>query len=909
MTCGSSWGRARPSACCNAAGDDAAAAAAAAVAGVQLPITEVLADVVSALESHSNLVLEAPPGAGKTTIVPLALLAHAKWLGGTSRIVMIEPRRLAARAAARRMAAALSQRVGDLVGYTVRGESVVSAATRIEVVTSGVLVRRLQRDPGLSRICAILLDEFHERGLDSDLVLALAANAQAELRPDLRLVVMSATLGDGLAQRTAEMLCNAPVVRSQGRSFPVDIIHLGEPPPGELERATAVAVRRALQEQPLGDMLVFLPGAPEIRRTQALLEDSLGSRVEVLPLYGELPQEQQDAALAPRVGEQLRRVVLSTSIAESSLTIPGVRLVIDCGLSRRSVFNPGTGLSRLVTVKTSTSSADQRAGRAGRTQPGACYRLYGANTNRDAHTPPEVESADLASVALELALWGGHDLPWLDPPPSGALTVARSLLKDLGAVDATTGSPTTHGTRMAALGVHPRLAHMLLRAHSAGPSASRLACDLAALLEERSLLRKGGDAIVGGPGADIRLRVAALRGQLRDGDAQLGGWDVDRGVASRVRSASTQMMDQLEAFCMQQGEDTGAVSPSMDADSDPFAAGLLLSLAYPDRIGKGRSGRDGGFTLAGGKQAAFWRAQEEPLMAFGSTWLVAADVDGDPTRPRILAAAPLPPLAAEHPWIAPLANTEDRVFWNPSAGVAAARRVRTLGAIVLAEDTLPAPQGEALTAALLCGIRDHLGLTALKWSRDTRAWRARVQFLATYAGDAAVAAGCAPLPDLSDGALLTSLEIWLAPFLSGVTTKAQLASTDVSNALRLMLTPKQLRFVEEAAPTHFTAPSGSRIPINYDSCITNGGVPEVAVRLQEMFGFTSTPCVGGVPLCMSLLSPASREVARTSDLASFWTSPSGYAAVRKDLRGRYPKHNWPDDPFAAKPSAKVKSKV
>ena len=879
------------------------------VAATQLPIAEVLADVLTSLSSQPNLVLEAPPGAGKTTVVPLALLAHAAWLRGSDRIVMIEPRRLAARAAARRMAQALGERVGQTVGYTVRGDSQVSGATRIEVVTAGVLVRRLQRDPGLARVGAVLVDEFHERGLDSDLALALAANAQAELRPDLRVVVMSATLGDSLAERTSEVLGGACVVRSLGRCFPVDVINLPEPPPGELERAVAAAVKKALQEQP-GDALVFLPGAPEIRRTHAILRDSLGPRVDVLPLYGELPQEQQDAALAPRGAEQPRRVVLSTSIAESSLTIQGVRLVIDCGLSRRSVFSPGTGLARLVTVKTSAASAAQRAGRAGRTQPGVCYRLYSATAAREEHTPPEIESADLASVALELALWGGRDMPWVDPPPGGALQVARSLLRDLGAVDSVTGAPTAHGKRMAALGVHPRLAHMLLRAHAAGPTASRLACDLAALLEERSLLRKGPFAIVGGPGADVRVRIAALRGRLADGDAQLGGWDVDRGVAARVWDTSAQLFDQLVSFCAQQQRDGGDDDPTpavaLDGEGDPWAAGLLLSLAYPDRIGKARSGKDGGYTLASGKRAGFWRPQEEPLTACGSPWLVAADVDGDATRPAIRAAAPLPADAASHPWLAPLVETEERVYWNPTAGAAGARRVRSLGAIVLAEDTLPAPQGEALAAALAAGIREHLGLSALKWSRDTRAWRARVQFLATCAPAAAAAAGVPALPDLSDGALLATLEAWLAPFLPGVTTKAQLANTDVGTALRAMLTPAQLRFVDEAAPTHFTAPTGSRLPIDYESCATNGGVPAVEVRLQEMFGCTQSPRIANVPLCMTLLSPAAREVARTSDLASFWTSPGGYAAVRKDMRGRYPKHVWPADPLSEPPTNKRK---
>jgi ATP-dependent helicase HrpB len=877
-----------------------------------LPIGEVLADIVQALEASPNLVLEAPPGAGKTTLVPLALLARSSWLAAGGKVVVLEPRRLAAKAAARRMAAALGERVGGTVGYTVRGDSAVGSRTRIEVVTQGVLVRRLQRDPSLAGVAALLLDEFHERGVDGDLVLTLASQAQALLRPELRLVVMSATLGGALAESCAALLGDVPVVRSLGRAYPVQVVHVGEPGRGrgDFEEAVVAAVRRALSEAP-GDALVFLPGAPEIRRVQRMLDGRLGGDVATVPLYGDLPQDAQDAALTPSASGQ-RRVVLSTSIAESSLTIPGVRIVVDCGLSRRSAFSPGTGLSRLVTVKTSVASADQRAGRAGRTAPGVCYRLYGTmgDAQRAAQTAPEILTSDLAPLALELAMWGagpdGGGLTWLDAPPAAGLAVARALLQRLGALDATaTCAPTAHGRRMSALGAHPRVAHMVVRAAESGEQATRLACLLASLLEERDVLRKGAMAIVGGPGADLRLRVDAVLGRKLSGAPDIGGWDVDAVVASRVRDGAALLQAQLRGALEEAGgEADTSTGVQLDAEA-PHAAGLLLSLAYPDRIGRARAGKPGTYALTGGKQASFAYPKEEPLTV-ASEWVVAADVDGDPTNARIFCAAPLPPDAPAHPWLAPLVVTEERVFWNPSAGTAGARRVTLLGAVVLAEQVLPAPKGEALLRALLCGIREHLGLAALPWSRATRAWLHRVRWLRTYAPAAAAAAGVPPLPDVSDAALLETLDAWLAPFLTGVTSKAQLASVDVDAAVRLLLQPAQLRFVDAAAPTHFDVPSGSRLPINYEDADRNGGVPELEVRLQEMFSYADSPRVAGVPLCLALLSPAGRPVARTSDLASFWDGPSGYAAVRKDLRGRYPKHPWPEDPRSAAPTSRRK---
>jgi len=554
-------------------------------AAAQLPIGEVLPSILEALEQAPSLVLEAPPGAGKTTLVPLALLAHAGWLDG-GRVVVLEPRRLAAKAAARRMAAALGERVGGTVGYSVRGDSATSNRTRVEVVTTGVLLRRLQRDPSLAGIACVLLDEFHERGCDADLALALAAQSQALLRPELRIAVMSATLGGTLAAQCQAVLRDARLIQSAGRAFPVQVRHLAEPGRGrgELEEATAQAVQLALREVAEGDCLVFLPGAPEIRRVLRLLDGAVGS-ASVMPLFGDLAQEAQDAALAPPP-PGVRRVILSSAIAESSLTIPGVRIVVDSGLSRRAAFSPANGLSRLVTVRTSGASEAQRAGRAGRTAPGFCYRLYGAaaGAQREEQTPPEILSADLAPLALELAVWGAsaESLAWVTPPPAAALQAAALLLRRLGTLTEA-GAPSEHGRACAALGVHPRLAHMIARAAEAGPAAARLACSVAALLEERDLLRKGAGAIVGGPGADLRLRLAALEGRLGDGAPELGGWDVDRGVQARVRDSARLLYGQLlDAL----GEPAPAAAP-LDGT---HAVGLLLALAYPDRVGASRSG-------------------------------------------------------------------------------------------------------------------------------------------------------------------------------------------------------------------------------------------------------------------------------------------------------------------------------
>lgn len=793
-----------------------------------LPIGEVLADVVESLERSANLVLEAPPGAGKTTLVPLALLSSSKWLDG-GRIVMLEPRRLASKAAARRMASMLGESVGQTVGYTIRGESAVSAATRIEVCTSGVLLRRLQRDASLPGVAALLLDEVHERGVDTDAVLALAAHAQSLLRPDLRVLAMSATLGGSLAADCSRVLRGAPVVSSAGRSWPVRIEHLPEPGKGrgDLEEATAAAVRKALDESP-GCVLVFLPGAHEIRRVARLLSSC---PVPVLPLYGDLPAAAQEAALAaPPPGG--RRVVLATSIAESSLTVAGVRVVVDSGLSRASAFNPNVGFSRLVTRKTSAASAEQRAGRAGRVAPGVAYRLYSAasGASRQPQATPEILACDLAPLALELAIWGASpgELAWLDPPPQGGLAAASALLVSLGCLSPD-GRPTDHGRACATLGTHPRLAHMLLRARDAGCVTS--ACLLAAVLEERDPLRRGETPAVGGPGADVRLRMDAASGALRPGSPSLAGFAVDPSVVQRINDNARLLRAQIDDATRGSAPSSTALLPA--GDDTAFLVGLLLACAYPDRVATARDA--GTYLLANGKTASFADARLEPLAAHN--WVVAADVDGDTTRPRIFAAAPLPPDCVHHPWVACLVSDETRVFWSPKTSGATARRVRSVGAIVLSEAVLPTPTGDALAAALCVGIREHLGLSSLPWTKALRSFRARAQFLVQFAPSAVSTAGLETLPALDDAALLSSLEIWLAPFIpAGVSSKAGLASVDLDAALRSLFSPPQLRFIDAAAPIHFLVPSGSKLPIDYEQAHHNGGTRLLSLLAIRVFG-------------------------------------------------------------------------
>ncbi|WP_299439049.1 ATP-dependent helicase HrpB [uncultured Rhodospira sp.] len=816
-----------------------------------LPIEAALPDLRAALADGPNAVLVAPPGAGKTTRVPLALL-DAPWLAGR-RLVMLEPRRVAARAAARFMAESLGEALGGTVGYRVRLDSTVGPRTRIEVVTEGILTRQIQEDPTLEGVGAVILDEVHERSLNGDLALALALDAQEALRPDLRLLVMSATLD---AAPIAALMGDAPVIESAGRLHPVTVHHHPAPAPGLDGLTTAVRdrVRAVLAAEDAGDVLVFLPGMREISRVAAALGDPPG--VAVLPLHGSLPAERQDAALRPDPAGQ-RKVVLATTIAETSLTIAGVRVVVDAGLARVPRFDPGSGLTRLETARISQASADQRAGRAGRLGPGVCHRLWpkAAHGALVPFTPPEISEADLAPLALELAVWGVSDpaaLRWLDPPPAGAWAAGREVLRALGALDAA-GSATPHGRALARLPLHPRLAHMVAEGRARGLGG--LAADIAALLSERDVLPAGrGDA-------DLRHRLDALRA---------GGSGPVRGVREAGR--------QVRRLAGIKGDD----GPPAETD-----AGALLALAYPDRIGRAR-GDGGRFVLSGGRGVVLDAA--DPLAS--ADWLAVADIaDRAGAEGRVRLAAPLDSDDVTAGRIAPL-ETRDVIAWAPREQAVLARRRVMLGALVVKDAPLPDPDPDAVTAALLEGVRG-LGLDALPWTPGVRRWRARVMFLRHVDGPGDD--GGAGWPDLSDAALLESLEVWLAPFVGGMTRRAHLDRVDLMAALSSLLPWDKARELDARAPTHWTVPTGSRLALDYDD--PEG--PALDVRVQELFGLESHPTLAGgrVPVVLRLLSPARRPLQITRDLPGFWRG--AWAEVRKEMKGRYPKHPWPEDPLAA----------
>ncbi|WP_135547392.1 ATP-dependent helicase HrpB [Paenibacillus cymbidii] len=817
-----------------------------------LPIDTALPELRVALSAGPNAVLVAPPGAGKTTRVPPALLDEP-WLAGR-RIVMLEPRRVAARSAARFMAEARGEAVGGTIGYRVRGDTKVGPHTRIEVVTEGVLTRMLQSDQALEGVGVVLFDEFHERSLHADLGLALCLQAQALLRDDLRLVVMSATLD---AEPVAALLGGAPIVRSEGRAYPVETRHLPRPrAAGRIEPAVAAAIASALAEEE-GDVLAFLPGAGEIRRVQTQLAAmALPPHVSVLPFYGDLPQEAQERALAKAPTGQ-RKVVLATSIAETSLTVEGVRVVVDSGLMRIPRFSPRTGMSRLETVPVSLASADQRRGRAGRLGPGVCYRLWTAQEER-ALAPrgtPEIAEADLAPLALELAAWGAGDpaeLAWLDAPPAAAYAQARGLLRQLGALDEA-GALTPHGRRMAQLGAHPRLAHMLLRAAELGRGA--LACELAALLGERDPLR--GETRE----ADVRLRVEALRGRA-SGDA---------AALRRIQGEAAQLRRALGL-------------PATGAASAADGCGSLLAFAFPDRIAQRRD--DGRFLLSGGRGAVF--AELQQLLA-AAPYLVAAELEDSGAESRIYLAAPLEQdeLEREH---GERIAAEELVAWDRSAQAVRARKRLRLDALVLKETPLAQPDPQRVLDALLAGIAAE-GLDMLPWTKPARQLQQRLQLM--HAADPS-------WPAADDAALTAALTDWLAPHVAGMRSRDDLKRLALVDALGAMLTWAQRRELDAEAPTHVTVPSGSRIAVDYG----DPAAPKLAVRLQELFGLADTPRIGRgrVPLTLQLLSPAQRPVQVTRDLASFWRE--AYFEVRKDLKGRYPKHYWPDDPLQAEPTSR-----
>jgi len=848
-----------------------------------LPIEAGLPALKQALAAHGSAVLEAPPGAGKSTVAPLTLLDEP-WARG-QRLIMLEPRRLATRAIAQRLAHSLGEAVGQTVGYRMRLDTRVSDATRLEVVTEGVLTRMLQEDPALEGVAGLLFDEFHERSLAADLGLALALDARAQLTPHLRILVMSATL-DGAA--VARLLGDAPVVSVPGRLYPVETRFAGRGLPAlpgagthgadSPEKLVARLTLRALREEQ-GDVLVFLPGAPEIRRVQELIEASaLEPGVRILPLYGDLAGEAQDAALVPAV-PGTRKVVLATNIAETSLTIPGVRVVVDSGLARRARFDPTTGMSALVTRRISRASAEQRQGRAGRLGPGVCYRAWseGAHASLAAFTPPEIVEADLAPLALELSRWGVRDagtLAWLDAPPAAQLAAAAALLERLGALDPD-GRINAHGRELARLSVHPRLAHLLLRARELGSLA--LGASLAALLSERDLLR----GAAAGADADIRTRLELVRG-----DAARAA--VDRGTLERVRRAARDLERQL-ASSAQGARRRSHRGGGRDTDRD---VGLLLALAYPDRIGRRRGAQGASFTLTNGRGAAFAAAQ--PLGR--RELIVAVDLDDRERDARILLAAPLERADLMEQFAGRIRRV-DSVAWNTREQAVSARRTLELDALLLEEQPLADPPAEAVREAMLAGVRE-LGLAALPWEREARDLQARIEFLRA----APARAGATPWPDVSDSALAGSLETWLAPWLDGVTRREHLGRVPLEQALRALLDFGQQRALEERAPAYLTMPSGSRIRVDYQG----DDAPAVAVRLQEVFGLAATPRIDGgrVPVTLRLLSPAQRPVQVTRDLASFWRR--AYLEVRKDLRGRYPKHYWPEDPLSAAPTRGVR---
>jgi len=810
-----------------------------------LPIEEALPALKAALADRSTAVLVAPPGAGKTTMVPLALL-NEPWTAG-GRLIVLEPRRLAARAAAARMAQTLGEPVGETVGFRVRMQSKVSARTRIEVVTEGVFTRMILSNPGLDGVAAVLFDEFHERSLDADLGLALARDSQGLLREDLRVLVMSATL-DGA--RVARLLGEAPVIESLGRMFPVETRYLGRDTRLNLTDQVVRAVITALAET-TGSLLVFLPGQGEIRRAAQMLADRLADRpIEIAPLYGALDVRDQDRAIAP-VPEGLRKVVLATSIAETSLTIQGVRVVIDSGFSRVARYDPARGLTRLETVRVSQASANQRRGRAGRTEPGVCYRLWDEAETRalPAFGRPEILDTDLSRLALDLARWGARSadaLAFLDPPPEAAWREARALLGRLGVLDGQ-GDLTPHGRTVAELPLPPRLAHMVLEggARGAGERAARIAV----LLGEQGL---------GGADVDLRERLARLERdgspRARDAKALAGRWS---------RSAG-------------RGSGKGG-----DVDE-----GLLLAMAYPERVAKARGG-GGEFQLANGRGAYL-----EPTDALArERWLAVAELGGGEARDRILSAIPLDETRLIETF-ADQIETENRVQAD-AAGRVSATRIRRLGRLTIEERRIERPDPALVAAALLAQVREK-GLSSLNWGEAAERLRARAGFLRDQ--------GVGDWPDLSEEALIERAADWLEPLLEGRTRLDQIGAGELDEALRGLIGWERLRELDREAPEHWTAPTGTRAAIDYAA---EGG-PRIEVRVQELFGLVEHPSVanGRVPLTLALLSPARRPIQTTRDLPGFWRG--SWADVRKDMRGRYPKHPWPEDPLAAPPTTRVK---
>jgi ATP-dependent helicase HrpB len=820
-----------------------------------LPIDAVLDELARTLARHNTAVLVAPPGAGKTTRVPLALL-DAPWLGDR-KIIVLEPRRIAARASAERMAHTLGERTGETVGYRVRFGSKVSRKTRIEVVTEGIFSRQILDDPELNGVAAVLFDEFHERSLDADLGLALARDAQTGLREDLRILVMSATL-DGA--RVAKLLGDAPVISSEGRAFPVETRYLGRKADAPLERQMADAIVMALRADP-GSVLAFLPGAAEIRRTQHLLAERVhDASVEIVPLFGALDAAVQDRAIAPPPKGH-RKVVLATSIAETSLTIEGVRIVVDSGMARVPRYEPDIGLTRLETVRASRAAVDQRRGRAGRTEPGVCYRLWDEpqTASLAAYTQPEILSADLSSLVLDLAQWGVSDpakLAFLDSPPQPALKEARGLLAELGALDSD-GRITAEGVSLRALALPPRLARMIVDSQRLG--AGGVAAEVAAILTERGL---GGDSV------DLDVRLDQFR---RDRSQR----------AQSARSLAQRWAEQVAASASALGGK--ATSPQPDRE---LTTGVMLALAFPDRVARNRG--NGSFVLANGRGAAL----DQTTALAREPYIAVAELTGTAAQGRILLAAPIAQADIETRF-ADHIEVADEITFDRGTMTLRARRKKTLHAITLSEAPI-ALQPSAETARVLADGLIAAGVDKLPWSKSAKQWRDRVMFLGAAEGET--------WPDLSDAALAAGRDTWLVPALYDKTSLKEFSAGDLSEALTALL-PRELRArLEREAPTHFEAPTGTQLAIDYEA--EQG--PTIAVRLQELFGLNTHPSIarGAIPLVLELLSPAHRPVQVTRDLPGFWRG--SYAVVRSDLRGRYPRHPWPEDPANAVPTRRVK---
>jgi ATP-dependent helicase HrpB len=814
--------------------------------GSALPIDESLPQITAAMRNRNTAVLVAPPGAGKTTRMPLVLFDEP-W-AKDKKILVLEPRRLAARAAAERMAATLGEKVGETVGYRVRFGSQVSRKTRIEVVTEGVFARLVLDDPGLEGIAAVLFDEFHERSLDADLGLAFARDAQQGLREDLKILIMSATIDGALI---AKVLGNAPVIESAGRSFPVETRYVGRDLRMPIERSIAEAVTRSLRSDP-GSVLVFLPGAAEIRRTETLLREQIkDTTIDVVPLFGGLDWAVQNAAIAPASAGR-RKVVLATSIAETSLTIDGVRVVIDSGLARVPRYEPDVGLTRLETVRVSRAAADQRRGRAGRTEPGVCIRLWDEpqTASLEFYAKPEILAADLSSFVLDLAQWGVSDpgkLVFLDPPPRAALAEAKVLLIELGAIDAQ-GHITEQGRKLNRLPLPPRLARMVV--NGAAEGAGVLAADIAAILTERGL---GGDSVDLGHRVDSFRRDRSRRGEEA------------RRMAKRW------------------ADEAGGAPTS---ERRELSAGAILALAYPDRIAKSR-GAGGAFLLANGRAG-----NVDPAAALvREPFLVVAELAGTAAQARVLLAAAILLAEVENRYGDRIESREDISFDNVSASLRG-RRSRRLGAITLDDRPMKIAPDEASARSLAVGIA-RLGVARLPWTNALKQWRDRVLFLRRAEGE--------EWPDLSDDALTTTAEEWLAPHLLSKTALSDVTAGDVESALGALLPWNLKRRLDTEAPTHFAAPSGSSVPIEYEA---DG--PKLSIRVQELFGLDKHPSIAGgkVPLVVELLSPARRPVQVTRDLPGFWRG--SYAAVKAEMKGRYPKHPWPDNPLNAPATRRAK---